>query len=327
MGSNFHTPWDTNVLYKPTSMNPALAGLDRGITYLKNVIVHCDGVITYNKTTGVLAWSDILRIHFNRADGQAILNTVAVGNITLADGEFAYVDLSETNNAVLTVAKAAISTGAASNFIAFNRLILGYRNAASDNFFPVYLRRWNLPTIQDTDGDTKAQVEKNPDEDIIRMDVNGVEAFLLDNVGVLTLPKQSRSRAYRTSSNQNIPTGTWTKIELNGESWDNQNEFDPTTNFRYTAKTEGHIQVNGNAMIKLLADTKYLQVALYKNGALISGNMIGSPGCDYLASVCPDDVYLVVNDYVELYVYHNHGDTREILQGSQNTYMSIHKIS
>jgi hypothetical protein len=141
MGSNFYTPWDTAVLYKPSSMNPALAGLDRGITYQKNVVVHCDGVITYDKGTGALAWSDVLRFHFNRADGQAILNTVAAGNITLADGEFAYVDLSETNNAVLTVAKAAISTGAASNFIAFNRLVLGYRNAASDEFYAVYLRR------------------------------------------------------------------------------------------------------------------------------------------------------------------------------------------
>lgn len=120
-------------------MNPVPSGLDRVITYLKNVIVHCDGIISYTKSTGVLAWSDVLRIHFNRADGFAILNTVSVGNITLADGEFAYVDLNETNNTVLTVVKAAITTGVASNFLAFNRVVLGYRNAASDEFFPVYL--------------------------------------------------------------------------------------------------------------------------------------------------------------------------------------------
>lgn len=109
MGTNFHTPWDTNIIYKPTSMNPALADIDKAITYLRNVIVHCDGLITYNKTTGVLTWANVIRIHFNRADGQAILNTVAAGNITLADGEFAYVDLNETNGSVLTVAKAAVA--------------------------------------------------------------------------------------------------------------------------------------------------------------------------------------------------------------------------
>lgn len=140
MGTNFHTPWDTNIIYKPTSMNPALADIDKAITYLRNVIVHCDGLITYNKTTGVLTWANVIRIHFNRADGQAILNTVAAGNITLADGEFAYVDLNETNGSVLTVAKAAVATGVASNFLIFNRLVLGYRNTVSDEFFSVYLR-------------------------------------------------------------------------------------------------------------------------------------------------------------------------------------------
>lgn len=139
MGSNFHTPWDTNVLFKPSTMNPALTGLDRGITYLRNVIIHCDGVIIYTKTTGVLAWSSVLRIHFNRADGQAIQNTVDAGNITLVDNEFAYVDLNEINNSVLTVAKATITTATTSNFIVFNRLVFGYRNIASDEFFPVYL--------------------------------------------------------------------------------------------------------------------------------------------------------------------------------------------
>jgi hypothetical protein len=145
MGNNFYTPWINKPTpgfteFEATSMNPALAGLDRGITYVKNVIVHCDGVVTYNALTGLLAWSGTLRILFNRADGQAIQNTVAAGNRTLADNQFAYVDLNETNDSVLTVSAASVSTGAASNFLAFNRLVLGYRNAASDQYFPVYLK-------------------------------------------------------------------------------------------------------------------------------------------------------------------------------------------
>ena len=146
MGTNFHTAWiDRPTLghthLNASEMNPALSDLDRGVTYLKNIITHCDGVITYNPVTGVLAWSDVLRILFNRTDGQAIQNTVATGDITLSDNEFAYVDLNETNNSVLTVQKAAVTTGAASNFMAYNRVILGYRNTASDQFYPVYLRK------------------------------------------------------------------------------------------------------------------------------------------------------------------------------------------
>lgn len=155
MGSNFHTPWTTSTIFKTTSMCPALASLDKGITYLKNIIVHTDGSLSYNKTTGVLTWSSVLRILFVREDGQAIQNTVNAGNITLADNEFAYVDLNETNNTVLTVSKAAVTTGSASNFKAVNRLVLAYRNTISDELFPVYLSPYllNIP-IEESKGGT-----------------------------------------------------------------------------------------------------------------------------------------------------------------------------
>ena len=41
----------------------------------------------------------------------------------------------------MTVAKAAVTTGAASNFKTYNRLVLGYRNTLSDNFYPVHLKK------------------------------------------------------------------------------------------------------------------------------------------------------------------------------------------
>jgi len=140
MGNNYHTLPVTTTAWSLADFSAFLAELDRAITYHKLAIVHCDGRIHYNKATGVLTWTDTLRIHFNRADGLAIQNTVAAGNITLADNEFVYVDLSETNDAALSAAKGAITTGAASNFKAYNRLVLGYRNTASDAFFPVYLK-------------------------------------------------------------------------------------------------------------------------------------------------------------------------------------------
>lgn len=139
MGTNYHSAYTTSTLFKPTSMNPPLAGLDKISTYQHNAIIHSDGSITYTSGTGVLDWSGMLRILFNREDGQAIENTVATGNITLADNEMAYVDLNETDGTALTVAKAAITTASASNFLAFNRLVFGYRNTSSNNYFPVSL--------------------------------------------------------------------------------------------------------------------------------------------------------------------------------------------
>lgn len=132
---NFHTEWvDGSSSFRAADMNAPLTELDRALTYQKGVFVGCDGILSW--AAGTLTWSGTIHIFFNSTAGLAIHNTIAAGNIALSDGEFAYVDLSETNNAAITVAKAAFSTGAASNFITYNRLLLGYRNTADDGFYP-----------------------------------------------------------------------------------------------------------------------------------------------------------------------------------------------
>ena len=141
MGANFHTAYaDGTTIFAASSMEAPLSDLDRAISYTKNVIVHCDGVINYSSASGQLTWSGTLRILFVRADGQLIQNTVAAGGVTLSDNQMAYVDLSETNDAAVTVYTASLTTAAASTTKAYNRLVLGYRNTASDAFYPVNVR-------------------------------------------------------------------------------------------------------------------------------------------------------------------------------------------
>jgi len=140
MGTNFHTALTTSATWTTSSLNPVFSGLDRGVTYLKNIIVHTDGAVTFDSGTGVLTWASILKILFNRADGFATLNVIPAGNITLAGNDIAYADLNETEGATSAVAKAAVTTGVASNFVAYNRLVLGYRATTSGDFFPVYLQ-------------------------------------------------------------------------------------------------------------------------------------------------------------------------------------------
>ena len=135
MGTNYHTAWAAGTTsFTAASMNPALASLDRAITYHKGALVGCDGTLSW--AAGTLTWSGTLHIYFTSTAGNAVHNSVAAGNISLADSEFAYVTLSETNNAVITVSKATIGAGSASGFMAYNILVLGYRNAADDNFYP-----------------------------------------------------------------------------------------------------------------------------------------------------------------------------------------------
>lgn len=139
MGTNFHTAYADDVTqFTASDMNNPLTTLDRVISYLFNRILNCDGDITW--AAGTLTWAGTLRIFFNRTDGQCIQNTVVAGSIAIADNEYAYIDLSETNNAAVSVAKAAVSTGAASNMLTFNRMVLGYRNTTADTFYPVGIR-------------------------------------------------------------------------------------------------------------------------------------------------------------------------------------------
>ena len=138
MGANFHTAYaDGTTIFAASLMEAPLSDLDRAISYTKNVIVHSDGVINYSSASGQLTWSGTLRILFIRADGQLIQNTVAAGGVTLSDNQMAYVDLSETNDTAVTVYAASLTTAAASTTKAYNRLVLGYRNTASDAFYPV----------------------------------------------------------------------------------------------------------------------------------------------------------------------------------------------
>ena len=141
MGANFHTAYaDGTTIFAASSMEAPLSDLDRAVSYAKNVIVHSDGVINYSSASGALTWSGALRILFVRADGQLIQNTVAAGGVTLSDNQMAYADLSETNDASVTVYTAGLTTASASPTKAYNRLVLGYRNTVSDAFYPVGIR-------------------------------------------------------------------------------------------------------------------------------------------------------------------------------------------
>lgn len=177
MGANFHTAYaDGTTIFAASSMEAPLSDLDRAISYMKNVIVHCDGVINYSSTSGQLTWNGPLRILFVRADGQLIQNIVAAGGVTLSDNQMAYVDLSETNDATVTVYAASLTTAAASTTKAYNRLVLGYRNAAGDKMYPVAIREPlsassaagdMLKSVYDPDGDGKVNAAAAADSAII----------------------------------------------------------------------------------------------------------------------------------------------------------------
>ena len=205
---NFHTPYtDGQNIWTSALLDVPFAALDKGITYLKNVMVSCDGELTYDAATGVFSWTGPIIIYFNRTDGQAVKNSISASSVTLTDGQFAYCNLSETNNATITVAAASITTAAASNYIANALLVLAHRNATSDRLY--------LSNIwQDLDTINLEQDVTNAASVTINL-ANGGGAYMVLAVAstAITLSNGRNGRRYRLRLTQDA-TGsrvvTWT---------------------------------------------------------------------------------------------------------------------
>jgi len=145
--------------------------------------------------------------------------------------------------------------------------------------------------------------------------------------GIVGLPKQSRCRAYLSGSNQSVPSATWTKIQLNATLYDEQGEFDTTTNYRFTATEAGYYIVIGSISILNIDDQKTVTVAIRKNGASCAYTRYYTSGTAAPIISAVSIAHLDAGDYLELWVYHNHGSNRDVAAGSSYTYMAIHKLS
>ncbi len=153
------------------------------------------------------------------------------------------------------------------------------------------------------------------------------ETILLTNN--TTLPIISKARAYRDAT-QAITTDTWTKVQLNAETFDINNEFDSATNYRFTATVAGYYLVSGALKYTNVAPSLPFHIAFYKNGAVYSQirTFTMALAGDDEGIGMSDIIYLTAGQYVELWTYHYMGGpTKNIMLGSDVTFMSIHRIS
>ena len=180
--------------------------------------------------------------------------------------------------------------------------------------------------IQDADGDTSWDVEQIADEDKVHGKVKGVEAFLLDEAGVLTLAKQSRVRAYRAYFSQMIPNNTWTKVQLNAEDFDTQNEFDSATNYRFTATKTGVYLGGAAAVIQQVTDGALLGISIYRNGVMGSDVYTKPGGAGDAGIGTPFVFQLGAGDHLEMFVYQNCGVSRPLASESRLTWFFVTKI-
>jgi hypothetical protein len=181
--------------------------------------------------------------------------------------------------------------------------------------------------IKDADNDTKIQVEESADEDHIRMDVAGAEAFDLDNDGILTLVKNSYCRVYRATTAQTISTGSFVKVEFNAEEYDIQSEFDSNTNYRFTAKKAGSYIINAHIEWASPEADKRFIIAIYVNGSSVAWQDCVSGAITPFGQAINDIITLGINDYVEIFVRNYATGDETITASSITTYLSIAKMN
>ena len=110
-------------------------------------------------------------------------------------------------------------------------------------------------------------------------------------------------RAYRNTPNQSYSANTWTKVQFNAESFDTDNCFDPTTNYRFTPTKAGYYQFNQNIWVYAASGSSAGAHALYKNGSTYSV-MDESTGESQYRSTGGDIMYLNgTTDYAEGFVF------------------------
>ena len=191
--------------------------------------------------------------------------------------------------------------------------------------------RTSLPVYVDDVDDVEAAVVNDPITELVAMQSEmgslpkGTHASV--KARLVACEMLSVARAYYAGSGQSITTGTWTKVALKYESYDALGEFDSTTNYRFTATKEGYYQVNAQCYMLFTTTSKYLQLALYKNGAAVVINRVAVACATQQSGHLADIIHLDVDDYLELYIYHNQGSSRNNFGASDKTFMSIHQLS
>jgi len=139
--------------------------------------------------------------------------------------------------------------------------------------------------------------------------------------------------AYLDSEQTSVADDTDTKVELATETYDTDNAFDSTTNYRFTvpAGAAGKYHVYGGVWCYAVGGASENSAKLFVNGS--QTGVYVSAGDDHSANTnitqsFAVDLDLSESDYVELYGKMVGGSSRSFygLSGDWWTYMGAHKI-
>ena len=160
---------------------------------------------------------------------------------------------------------------------------------------------------------------------IVALTVNGNTGQTLTS-GVTSLaPNQSVAYLYRSSNttwypfetqmaqgngpafsatmnaNQTVSLSTATKLQFNTELFDTNNNYDPTTNYRFTPTVAGYYQINAGAYASASTITQ-LNFFIYKNGSTNTSSITRWASVSDVVGNVSNLIYMNGStDYLEIY--------------------------
>lgn len=131
----------------------------------------------------------------------------------------------------------------------------------------------------------------------------------------ITTPTNPKFQVHRNGVSQTITTATFTKIQFTTEVFDTNNNFDNTTNYRFTPTVAGYYSLHLGAMIEALNDGNAVYAAIFKNGTLIAA---ARNGCSTTGTDVGAFASVIANangstDYFEGFIWHNYGSDRSLI--------------
>lgn len=127
------------------------------------------------------------------------------------------------------------------------------------------------------------------------------------------------------SGAQSIPATTWTKVEFDTERWDNNSEFDKDVNFRFTAKATGYYRFGVMLSWASWEAGKILKTAFRLNGGTEGIDVRFLNNYNGVSSQVCKELHLTVDDYVEVFVWHDNAAAKSINADSYATFFDGHR--
>jgi hypothetical protein len=138
--------------------------------------------------------------------------------------------------------------------------------------------------------------------------------------------------AYRSSA-QTVSDATVTKVQYDTETFDTDNCYDNSTNYRFTPTVAGKyfVYVSIQAASSVANDIKQVQIQLYKNGSIYrQSRQINDPS-ETNWQIIHTQAIIDMNgstDYLEVFGYIDkiQSSTISFTSGTKNTYFGAYRI-